>query len=356
MTSDELNLIAGSLSSVFAERPMPAVDAEVRGARRQHAIGQIERVLTESRPRPRVTVHSFRWGETLAVVALAAGLAIVVGKIWPDTASKPPMAAFRAIAAKGDILCDRNDGHGWADCQPSNETGFVALRTLENAAVTLEAPSGVRATMDAASTLLMTESKPDSIASRVTLTEGNLDVTVPKLGPNGRFSVVTPSATITVFGTAFSVEVKKPVNQPSRTCVRLREGIVLVSSDGREERLTAPALWGCSSHTEPANTSHVTGEADVPQPSPREPTTQVNGEGARRLAANASANYLDRSTLLAETRLLQRALGAERRNDLATAERSLRQLITLYPNSVVTPEAREALERIANKRSSQPRE
>lgn len=349
MTTDDPTGVVGMLHGAFAEQPIPAFDSATRTGRRQQAVGRIDRILAEPQTHRRVSVPSIRWGEAIAVMSLAAALAIIVGKVWPDTASKPPMAAFRAIEAKGKVLCDRNDGQSWTPCEPSEETNFVGLRTLDHAGVTVEAPSGVRAVLGASTTLMMTETNPEVVASRVTLTDGDLDVTVPKLGPNSRFSVVTPTATITVFGTAFSVEVRKSSNQPSRTCVRLREGIIQVTSDGHEERLAAPATWGCGGHVVDAKPAPA--PVDIPPPPAHELTPTVNPEGSRR----SSATNLDHSTLFAETKLLQRALGAERRGDLVAAEKSLRQLITLYPSSVVTPEARAALERVSSRRNSQER-
>ena len=337
--TDDPNDVRGMLAVAFAERPTPVVDAATREERRRRAVSGIQSLLAQPRQARRAIVHRIRWGETAAVMALAAGLALVVGQLWPVNSRKAPVAAFRAISAQGEILCDRDDGKNWTSCDPAKAAGVVGFRTLDNARATVETLAGVRIDVEPSSTLLMTDASASALASRVTLTDGTVDVSVPKLGPNRQFSVLTPTATITVHGTAFSVEVRRENNQPTRTCVRLREGVISVLSDHKEERLVAPATWGCGAGADAvaaasANVDVVDGTRDG---------TTTASNGPRRLnPANP-----DRSTLAHETKLLQRALGAERRKDLVAAEKSLRQLLIQYPNSVVAPEARAALERIS---------
>jgi hypothetical protein len=344
VTTDDPNEVRSMLAVAFAERPTPVLDEAIRQTRRRRAISGIQTILSQPRSENRAVVHRIRWGETAAVVALAAGLALVAGRLWPDAVRTSPVAAFRTIESNGQILCDRDDGRNWTNCNPSQAAGVVGLRTLERAAVTLETVAGVRLNLEASSTLLMSNSNASTLASRVTLTEGCVDVKVPKLGLNRQFSVFTPSATITVHGTAFSVEVTKHANQTYRTCVKLRDGAISVLADGREYKLVAPATWGCDASSKAvASTSDVVVEID-----------DASKDGAERasleVAHRPNLANLDRSTLALETKLLQRALGAERRKDLASAEKSLKQLLTLYPNSVVAPEARAALERISTQR------
>ncbi len=342
MTMDDPNDVRGMLAVAFAERPTPVLDAVTREERRRRAVSGIQAILTKPRPMGHAVVHRIRWGETAAVVALAAGLALVVGQLWPSNSQQVPVTAFRAVKSNGDVLCERDDGKNWTTCDPAQVAGIVGLRTLDNAAVTVETIAGVRLNLAATSTLLMTDSNASALASRVTLTEGSVDVKVPKLGPNRQFSVLTPTATITVHGTAFSVEVNKGANQPSRTCVRLREGVVSVLADNREERLVAPATWGCGGAAE-----GVTAASAVVVDS------ELSKDGVASTSPRArrpNLAGLDRSTLAQETQLLQRALGAERRKDLVAAEKSLKVLLNLYPNSVVAPEARAALERISGQR------
>lgn len=350
MTIEDPNDVRGMLAAAFAERPTPVLDAATREERRRRAVSGIQAILAKPRPMQRTFVQRIPWGETVAVMALAAGLALVVGRIWPSSVRQTPVSAFRAIESNGQILCDRDDGKNWTTCDPAKVAGVVGLRTLEKAGVTVETNAGVRIALEASSTLLMTDANAAALASRVTLTDGSVDVKVPKLGPNRQFSVLTPSATITVHGTAFSVEVQRGANQAARTCVRLREGVVSVLAEGKEVRLVAPATWGCTFASEA-----VAATSDVIVDS-----SDANKEDSASVTPNTSrkANIvgMDRSTLAQETQLLQRALGAERRKDLVGAEKSLKLLLNSYPNSVVAPEARAALERIAARRTNQRHE
>lgn len=342
MTIEDPNDVRGMLAVAFAERPTPVLDAATRDERRRRAISGIQAILAKPRPVHRSVIDRIPWGETAAVMALAAGLALVVGRLWPSAAPEAPVSAFRAIGSNGQILCDRDDGKNWTTCDPAKVAGVVGLRTLENAGVTVETNAGVRLNLEASSTLLMTDANTSALASRVTLTDGIVDVKVPKLGPNRQFSVLTPSATVTVHGTAFSVEVRRSGNQSARTCVRLREGVVSVLADGNEERLVAPATWGCTTSAEA-----VAATSDV--------VVDSSGDGSASASPNVGRRPnlagMDRSTLAQETQLLQRALGAERKKDLVAAEKSLKLLLSLYPKSVVAPEARAALERIAAQRT-----
>jgi hypothetical protein len=332
------------LVAAFADRPAPAIDAATREARRRRAFGGIQQILSRARPPLHARVQPIRWGETAAVVALAAGLALAAGRILPDATRTSAVTAFHAIDAKGQILCDRNDGKNWTTCDPTQVAGVVGFRTLERAGVSVETSAGVRLDLEASSTLLMPQSNASALASQVTLTDGLVDVKVPKLGTNRLFSVLTPNVTIIVHGTAFSVEVKQSSNQTMHTCVRLREGTISVQGDGQQYELIGPATWGCDTF---ANLKSAPSEpsAESPKRGPEGEAAQASRDGERR----PIATNIDRSTLPAETKLLQRAIAAERRNAFPAAEKSLRQLLTLYPNSVVAPEARAALERISAK-------
>jgi len=348
VTIEDPNDVRGMLAVAFAERPTPVLDATTREERRRRATSGIHAILAKRRPMRQGLMQRIHWGETVAVMALAAGLALVVGRLWPSGSPQTPVSAFRAIDVSGRILCDRGDGKNWTSCDPAKVSGVVGLRTLERAAATVETNAGIRINLEASSTLVMTDATTSALASRVTLTDGSIDVKVPKLGPNRQFSVLTPSATITVHGTIFSVEVKRSANQPTRTCVRLREGEVSVLFEGSEVRLVAPAVWGCSASADAiAATSDVVIESNDSSK-----TSNANATTGRR----PNLANLDRSTLAQETQLLQRALGAEQRKDLVGAEKSLKLLLNLYPKSVVAPEARAALERIGAKQSDKRHE
>jgi TolA-binding protein len=146
---------------------------------------------------------------------------------------------------------------------------------------------------------------------------------------------------VTVHGTAFSVTVHHDDAQLTHTCVDLREGVISVTAAGHTERLTAPARWGCDNNVTATPPNDAKAAAIT-----TEPTPSIS-------PAPASEPTKPRHTLALETRLLQTALGAEQRRDFTTAEKNLRALLSSYPNSVVAPEARAALERVATKNAKQ---
>jgi hypothetical protein len=347
VTIDDTTEARSMLALAFSERPMPVAAPAIREERRRRAISGIEAILAEPRPGREGFWHQIRPKQMALVMGLAAGAALLVSQL-PRNFGRSPMATYFATESKGQVLCNRSDWANWTACDPSQTEGFVGLRTLDNAGVTVETAAGLRLHLDAASTLLMKGSSTTALASQVTLTEGSVDVIVPKLGPNRQFSIVTPSATITVHGTAFSVEVTKVQNQKTHTCVRLRDGAISVQADGHEERLVAPAAYGCDApaRTVEAAAASTTEVSAVPTP---QATKDTGVRSNRDTAHRANPVNPDRSTLAAETKLLQRALQAERHDDLLGAEKNLRQLLTAYPNSIIAPEAREALERISGK-------
>src|SRR6185503_14934704 len=68
---------------------------------------------------------------------------------------------------------------------------------------------------------------------------------VPRLSPGSSFSVVTPNAKVVVHGTKFSVRVDSSEAGVTRTCVRVREGLVAVHHAAGTAMLHANEAWGC---------------------------------------------------------------------------------------------------------------
>jgi hypothetical protein len=192
--------------------------------------------------------HRFHWGETAAIVVTAAGLALVVSHILPNATSSRAAAAFRVIEAKGSVLCERNDGSHWLPCDFDRSASVVGFRTTPAASLTLETTIGARMEFAPGSTLLMADANGSGDARRVTIPEGRFDFTVPNLGAQLPFSIVTPDLSIALQGSQANVEVKRENGRSSgrtSTCVRLQRGAATIVVDGRELRVAAPATWGC---------------------------------------------------------------------------------------------------------------
>jgi hypothetical protein len=314
--------------------------------KRETAHSEIAAALGRAHLGRAVLAHKMHWGEAVGVVALTASLALVLGRLWPSTPETPWAASLRAVDSKGQILCDRDDGRHFTSCNPERESGIVGLRTLDQSGVTVETASGVTLSVEASSTLRIADPGVPSLANQVMLSEGLVDVRVPKTSSSQQFAILTPHATITARGTAFSVDVAKRGSQTVHTCVRLREGALSIASNGHEDQLVAPANWGCPILTKAANPVDAGGAPAPLSATSSDDATRPYTDSVRR----PKATEFDHASLAAQARLMDRARRSERHNDPFTAEELLKQLLVLYPNSPVAPEARAALERISSKR------
>lgn len=334
----EDHLAVKRLLSAFPERPDEALDEATHVARRDRVVSSIRAILTAPTEKKPSVLLQFRRPEIWGTLALAATTALGVGYLWKTEASVAPVASIRTLSSQGQVLCRKSASNDWVACDTAKESVFEGIRTLEQSRLSLETLIGVRLDIDASTTLLLGESANLARSSEVTLAYGRVNVRVPKLGSERQFSVVTPTATITVHGTAFSVHVEHAgPSKTLQTCVNLQEGVVSVTADGKTTRLQAPARWGCTvepaTDTAPAVASH--------------PATPDAASSAQTYPGLDAAKR--KSTIGQETRILQLALGAERRKDFASAEKWYKSLLTQYPNSIVAPEARAALERLSAK-------
>jgi hypothetical protein len=316
--------------AAFSERPTAVSDAETRAERRERVVARIAEVLAEPVGAER---RWARWPMAAGALALAAGAALVFGR-W--STHHPESTALRSFELRGSVLCQNRSGQNWIACTKGGLGSGMGLKTLERAEAELETQAGVRLELESLGMLGLTEVERARTSTSVTLQQGRLSVRVPHLGQGREFSVVTPSATVVVHGTAFVVEVAKASDGRDRTCVRVTEGTVSVRHAGGEQWVSAGGSWGCD---EQRATSSV---ELAPTPAPPSPASAPASPNSPRVTAGAS----ERSTLGVEARLLRTALGAERRGDFDLAEKTLVSLLNSYPNSVVAPDAREALARI----------
>lgn len=355
MNADDRQAVRQLLSS-FAERPIEVLDPIARASRRARTLSGIQAVLNESNSR-----HSKGWNRWSAVgagLALAAGVVLAVG-YFSHSGELGASTHLRAFAAHGSILCSRNDETTFEACNPIDRSDLTGVRSLDGASVQVKTHLGAQLALEPRTSVVLAKGAQSPRSSRVQLLEGRIDVTVPKLGAGREFIVQAPAATITVHGTAFTVTVVPRNDRVPATCVELREGVITVQSSNKAERLVAPARWGCDST---ANTAPTTERDDS---ATGDSATASESIGATAHAAGTSAAEKTRdalpdrseksrrkSSLARETKLLQLGLGAEQRNDLTSAEKHYRVLLKQYPDSVVAPEARAALERIGGKKSS----
>jgi hypothetical protein len=214
------------------------------------------------------------------------------------------------------------------------------LRTDETSGASLETEAGLRLDLDTSSEMSLSELAGHGSEHRVELRVGQLACAVPKLEAGSSFSVVTPNARVVVHGTKFTVRVDSSEAGVTRTCVRVREGLVAVHHATGRAMLHAGEAWGCPE-------SAPVAVAAVPTVDPA-PKVDTREHGLRRPAPHRETPKPAREgTLAQETELLQSALAAERggRRDAAIA--ALTRLLSTYPESPLLPEARDALKRVA---------
>ena len=321
--------------AVFVERLIPVADAETRAHRREHVVDFVQQTV---RP-PAQWRQMRRVGKVAATLALAASAIVAFRQSGSKgDESLAPTEPLRSVSMKGSVFC-RNGGptHAWLPCRraPLGRTG--ELRTLDQGSALLVTDARIHLDLSPDSKLAWKNTDKASPLSRVELAAGRLSVRVPPLPAGTEFSVVTPTATVVVHGTAFVVDVLPGTEGPSRTCVRVTEGTVAVRHADGEEPVRAPGSWGC----EPPRAGGVESE---PAPAPARQVRPARPVSASiRHKDSPAAN---RSTLAVETRLLQLALSAERRGDCDSAEETLLSLLSVYPDSVIAPEAQEALARV----------
>ncbi|MBN1605904.1 MAG: FecR domain-containing protein [Polyangiaceae bacterium] len=321
--------------AAFRDRPAGVMDAESLARRRARVVARMQEVLAEPRVRPLSWLGPGWLGWTAAFVL--GGAAVLFVGLRMDR-SVPENKTLRQVHLQGPVLCRHGTKPGsWAHCDSRALASGDVLRTLERARAKLETQAGVRLELAGASELDLTSIEPGRGYRRVSLNLGQLDVRVPHLTRGDAFSVVTPQATVTVHGTAFTVEVSRVPDGASRTCVRVSEGAVVVRHTSGEDTVVPGESWGCREAI--ARDAAPAPPARAPEPSSTSP--------ARVARRNQGTDSNTRaSTLGAEAALLQKALGAERDGDLATAEHWLVTLLRSYPESVVAPDARAALKRV----------
>jgi hypothetical protein len=215
--------------------------------------------------------------------------------------------------------------------------------------VDLALAEGPKVRVGAASRLLL-PSLAEQSRRDLGLHQGEVDCVVPKLAPGLEFAVRTPDARVVVHGTAFSVRVQpgESSGRPTRTCVRVREGLVGVESDGRVYAVPAGQHWGCEPKPTPAAAEPI---EQRPSGAPRgadagEDSSGVSARRARPARGDAPSTERVSGTLDAENRLFERALREEREGDRDAARATLEELLRDYPKTPLAPDARRALGRL----------
>ncbi|HVW28121.1 MAG TPA: FecR domain-containing protein [Polyangiaceae bacterium] len=345
MTDDAAR--AQRLLAVLRERPH-SVDTARAENRRARVVPYLqEHLVRVARSRRRARRLRFATGTFAALLAAATVVLFAVRR-----EVTPAFSEIRAVQGRlvhsvsgqdhtvlaGDRLAIPVDGE---------------LHTDETSGASLETANGLRLDLDASSEVSLVH-MAGAAEHRVELLGGQLACAVPKLDAGSSFAVVTPNARVVVHGTKFTVRVDSPQAGVTRTCVRVREGLVAVHHAAGTAMLHAGESWGC----------------------PEAPATVVRADAPARIAVNEARHDVRpkrvahpvavvappdsreaperEGTLAKETALLQTALAAEHRGHRDTAMAALTKLLSTYPESPLLPEARAALERVAVASDSSP--
>jgi len=219
------------------------------------------------------------------------------------------------------------------------------LRTDETSGASLEAENGLRLDLGERSEVSLAE-MAGAAEHRVELLGGQLACAVPKLETGSSFAVVTPNARVVVHGTKFTVRVDSQEAGVTRTCVRVREGLVAVHHAAGTAMLHAGESWGCPEAPVAVGRS-VAPSAVTNEALTAVRTTHAVRAGRRQASSEPQPERGRDGTLAKETALLQAALAAERRGRRDAAMAALTRLLADYPESPLVPEARAALKRVA---------
>lgn len=357
-----------------AELPEEAAADTASAAQRQALVDSLQRRLEETVSETNTARRRWRFGLVAgAVLASAAALAIW----YTGLRHEPPgIATMRSVEGSVSVT---HAGTPPDTAAVTHETTLVAgdkLATAPDGHTSLQLGSGVSLTLGAASRLHLPDAPASAGREQVRLDQGVVEVRVPHLASGHSFSVKTPDAEVIVHGTAFTVEVgelvatDQPLRHPSgagplTTRVRVSEGVVAVSSAGREVLVERGMQW-VSPRAEPAalqpapeaSAPSVATASSLPAPSPPpafkappsklaeqtallQTASQASRQGNPRGAITALNDLLRRypdSSLAHEARIqLFRALGAS--GDAAGAAREARRYLAAYPNGPAREEA-----------------
>jgi hypothetical protein len=311
----------GAEVALQRQKILPLVVAEVRRTperlRRRHAVRRVTQI-----------------GAVTGGLALAATMALFVGRPSEDA----------GVIASDSVRVDRLGMAklGWTDMNEvtrelSGETmvparGVLTASDVSGARVTTA--GGVEVELAERTQVDLGALAKEPSRSTLRLVRGAVRCHVPKLQKGQHFSVVTPDVEVVVHGTVFSVRASE---DEKSTCVRVEEGLVGVTHNGKTVNLGPGTSWGCGFGDAASDPSaRVETFADL-KPAPGERSAPGGGSAVKA-----------RGTLDQENRLLKAALSAERNGSPERARALFSELLSRYPSSPLVPEARAGLGRLAN--------
>jgi hypothetical protein len=299
----------------MARGVVPVEDPDRVAARRDRLLPSLSAfagAVIEGRSRRRF------WTLSVAVAALVAVMAGAVFRVsrFGVPASPPVLASVHA--KQGEVRVSR----AGAPAGPigSARVELVARDRVETADSSAEVNLGSGALVEL-DTQTRVELGPDVAQGgkkeeHLELSFGKIGLKVPKLPAGNRLTIGTPSARVTVHGTAFEVVVKRLEGGATSTSVSVSEGRVSVESEGREIVLGPGANWSSSPSVDvPPSAAPNASGPEVPTPPP---------------SSDAPKSY---STLARENALFRSAIAARRAGKPARAAEILDRLLAKYPET-----------------------
>lgn len=333
------------LLSELREGPVPLSSSAERAAQR-------ERLLPELRAQVRrmpARVQRRRHLQHFSAVAAAAAIALVSHGLL-----RSPVTEQLTLYPNGGPLTLNQEGQARIVHSMLQVSATGKLQTSRPASLTTA--QGIHVDLDAQTEVAL-DGLSSSGSTQLRLVSGKVECQVPRLAPGRRFSVLTPSAEITVVGTHFSVV----SSDAGRTCVEVTEGRVEVRNGEGVHVLGPGASVGCEPPVEgPSATPQVQTTTLAPTATVADGSQERSKHVARGLpgtrstassrtaspSADASQPTTETGTLPQQSALLSRALHAERRGQAGTARELYLELLRRYPDSPLAPEADRGLRRV----------
>jgi ferric-dicitrate binding protein FerR (iron transport regulator) len=284
------------------------------------------------------------------VLALAAAVVLIVGMGWSAWRSgsaprESEVAAMRVESTDGSVIVTHDGGEAPAMSGVLSKDDAITTAEGARAVVRLASGTSLRIGPSTQVSLGGTTGSRDE----VTLSAGYIEATVPKLGAEASFEVVTPDARVRVHGTQFSVRVQNSEGG-IRTEVHVTEGVVSVLHGGGVAMLHASASWSSEDRlterrdTEDGDSPEMTGEGvrsiaegGAPLGDGGEKVRPVTSDESR---AEPSAIASTHSSLAEENAALQRAMQAARAGQDERSLALLNEFLARYPRSPLAQNAR----------------
>ena len=343
----------------------PQVPADVR---RDAVVAALALAIAAKARRQRVVALS------AATLALAAGVVMVVKLTGgSDQSSTKPVSAARAELVVEHAIGSGNQLVRAGSAQPLLDLGVLAVgdsvRSGNDGLATLGYANGTRITLSSSAHLHVDDL---GTTRRFSLSSGQLQAHVAKLGQGERFVVSTPDSEVEVRGTVFTVAVDSSPSRcrdsASSSTVSVSEGAVWVRSGDKQVVLQPGESWATPCYEPRNKAAEVAGRTPVAMPSQvgtparsavhKAPTARVFGTAAPTpgdmelpivpgLAPAPNAALAPSVSRLAEQNdLFSAAMAAERQGQHDLALRKLDDLVTRYPSGPLSESARAERQRI----------